>query len=254
MSAINIEKKKGYAVIQLDNGKVNAINTQLSREIKEAFLAFEADESIHGIILTGRPHGFSAGLDVMEMATSGLEHSKEFWRQYMGALRAMVHFSGPVICSITGYAPAGATIFALCADYRIMGKGPKHVVGMHEFKMSMLIPEMLCDIYAYYLGEKNAWAAVLERQLFNSDQAVEMGLVNESVEVEEVFPLAEKKMKQALQVLPSIFKENKRYLRKDLIKIVDQDIEQKVEEFANFIIKNPELMEMTKMFLATLKK
>jgi len=254
MNTLTIEKKKGYAIIQLDNGKVNAINTELARDLKQVFLDFEADETVKGIILTGRPHGFSAGLDVMEMATSDLETSKEFWRQYMSALRAMVHFSKPFICAITGYAPAGATILTLCADYRIMGQGPKHVVGMHEFKMSMLVPEMLCDIYAYYLGEKKAWSAVLERQLFNSDQAVEMGLVNESVAVEEVLPLAEKKMKQALQVLPAIFKENKKYLRKELNKIVDQDIEAKVEGFAHFIESNPELIEMTKMFMASLRK
>ena len=37
-------------------------------------------------------------------------------------LKAMVHYSKPFVCAITGFAPAGGTILTLCADYRIMAK------------------------------------------------------------------------------------------------------------------------------------
>ena len=70
-----------------------------------------------------------------------------------------------------------------------------------EFKLQMQIPEMLCDVYAYHLGEIRAWKAVQNAELFNSDQALAVGLVDESVEVEEVMARAEKHLKKQMKIL-----------------------------------------------------
>ena len=193
-------RKSNYAIVEINNGKVNAINESLGRDLIEAFGQLEEDDDIKGVILAGRPHCFSAGLDIVSLAQSDREGGKNFWRAYLGAVQCMIRFPKPLVCAITGYAPAGATILTLCADYRVMGKGAKHRIGMHEFKMSMLIPELLCDVYAYHLGEKVAWKAVQEAKLFSSDEALAMGLVDESVEVEEVVERAEKHLKKMMNV------------------------------------------------------
>lgn len=67
MTTLKIEKKKDYAIIQIDNGKVNAINTQLLIDLKEAFLNLDKDDGVKGVILTGRPHCFSAGIDIQSI-------------------------------------------------------------------------------------------------------------------------------------------------------------------------------------------
>ena len=170
----------------------------------------------------------------MELSGLDEEGGKEFWRQYLGAVQAMVRFSKPFVCAITGYAPAGGTILALCADYRVMGKGKKHTIGMHEFRMSMQIPEMLCDVYAYHLGEKNAWKAVQKMKLYNSDEALAIGLVDESVEVDEVLGRAEKHLQKVLGVYGLVYQQSKQYFRKGLLAIVDREIEPMVEEIARF--------------------
>ncbi len=250
---LKTEVKNGYTIVQLDHGKVNAIDTDLARALYNQFIQLENDPNNKGVILAGRPHGFSAGLNIKYLATCGAEKATQFWIEYIKALQAMVRYSKPFVCAITGYAPAGATIFTLCADYRIMAKGEKHVIGMHEFKMSLQIPEMLCDIYAYQMGEKNAWAAVQNAQLYQSDEAVEVGLVNESVEAEEVLPRAEKHVKKLMHVLPVVYKQSKQFFRKDLLKIVDRDAEVVAKEFIAFNT-HPEILEMVDRFAATFKK
>jgi 3,2-trans-enoyl-CoA isomerase len=233
---------------------VNAINSEMTKELGEVFRKLDKEDNVKGVILTGRPHGFSAGLDVMELATGGIDGVRKFWVNYLTALQAMIRFSKPFVCAITGYAPAGATIFTLCADYRIMGKGPKHVVGMHEFKMSMQIPKMLGDVYAWHLGERRAWEAVLDAKLFDSEQALEMGLVNESCEVEEVLERAEQKLKKYIKVYGSVFSKTKAYFRKGLLDIannanIDELVEIVVEDSAD-----PVAAEYVKQFLMSLKK
>lgn len=254
MSTIKIERKDGYAIVELNNGKVNAITTELSRDVAQAFTDLAQDDSVNGVILAGRPHGFSAGLDVVSLATGTPEQSNEFWRQYYEALRAMVRYPKPFVCAITGYAPAGATIWTMCADYRVMGQGEKHVLGMHEFKMSMLVPHQLCKIYAYHLGERQAWLAIQQMRLFNSDESLARGIVEESVPVEEVMERSVKHLKKLMRVLSPVFIENKKYLRKGLLDIVSISPDELINEFNQFAASAPEMKKMTEMFLASLKK
>ncbi len=251
---LEIEIKDDYALVQLTNGKVNAINTPLLLDLKKVFDALDKDENIKGAILTGRPHVFSAGLDVVSLATMDEKGHLNFWESYMYAAQSLVNFSKPLVCAITGYAPAGATILTLCTDYRVMGKGAKHVVGMHEFKMHMQIPEMLCDVYAYHLGEIKAWKAVQQAKLYNSDEALAIGLVDESVEVEEVLERAEIYLKKQTEIYHKVFSESKKLFRKKLRKIVNEsdipELARQTVEFNN----DPELKAKVVAFLMSLKK
>lgn len=248
-----IERKENYVIIQIDNGKVNAINERLARDLSATFQLLDNDNNAKGIILIGRPHCFSAGLDVVSLAQSDPEGWKSFWRAYLTALQVMIRFSKPFVCAITGFAPAGATILTLCSDYRVMAKGDKHQVGMHEFEMSMQIPELLCDIYAYYLGEQGAWKAVQETKLFNSDEALEIGLVDESVEVDLVLERAEEHLKKMINVYAPVFKRSKAYLRKDLLRRVDRPIEPMVDVIARDA-DDPFVQQSLNMFLQSLRK
>ena len=251
---LNIELKDNYAIVQLNNGKVNAINTALLKDLKETFAALQKDNGVKGVILTGRPHVFSAGLDVMGLATMNPAQMVDFWETYMYVMQNLVTFSKPLVCAMTGYAPAGATILALCTDYRIMGKGAKHVVGMHEFKMSMQIPEMLCDVYAYHLGEIKSWKAVQQARLFNSDEALAEGLVDESVEVEEVMGRAEKHLKKLMLVHPKVYAQSKKYMRRALHKIVlERDVTAIAKETVAFN-QDPDLQAYVIEFMMSLKK
>lgn len=243
------EKKGSYSILTLDNGKVNAINTALVKALKDKFEELQNDADNKGVILSGKPNAFSAGLDVKMLATNSEQQAYDFWLTYMQALQAMVNYNKPFVCAVTGFAPAGATILALCADYRVMAKGPKHVMGMNEFNMSLPVPEMLGDIYAYYLGEHKAWAAVQHASVFNSDKALELGLVNESVEAEEVLTRSEKHLKKLLNIVPMIYSKTKQYNRKGLLKTVNKDLDAYSKEVLSFF-KSPELANMIKMFAA----
>lgn len=253
METLNIELKNGYAIIQMDNGKVNAINTGLARDLRDVFRDYAEKDEIGGIILIGKPHCFSAGLDIMMMASSGLDDILEYWKTYMEALQAMVRYPKPFICGITGFAPAAATTVALSADYRIMGQGDKHVIGLNEFKMSLAIPEMMGDIYAYHMGEKTAWEAVQSARLFTAEEAITVGLVNEAVAVEEVVAKAEERMAKMLKILPNTYTQSKRIMRKGLLQVVDRDISALLQQIRDQF-EDPTTKQMFELFLSKLKK
>ena len=256
METLQIHRNNNYAIIEIDNGKVNAINLPLLQDLNQAFSELLADDGVKGVILSGRPNCFSAGLDIVSLAMGGVELAEPFWRAYFQLCQKMIRFPKPLVAAITGYAPAGATILALMTDYKIMARGQKHVFGMHEFKMNLQIPELLCHIYAYYAGEKNAWLAVQQAKLFQAEEAVEAGLVNEAAEVDEVLPKAEAYLKKLMYVSPRVYADSKRYLTRQLHQIVDLS-EDRIEEMIAEHIEasnTPEAQMMVKMFVEQLKK
>lgn len=253
MNTLKLHKKDKYTIIEIDNGKVNAITDELMNEINQVFIDLEKDESNFGAILTGRTHCFSAGLDVIKLAKGGKSYSESLWKHYLNACKSMVEYSKPFVCAISGYAPAAATVVALCADYRIMAKGEKHVMGLQEFNMSLPIPETMSDIYAYHMGEKHAWEAIQMSKTYHSDEAVKMGLVNESLEAEEVLLRAEKVLKKLLYVIPPVYAHAKKNNKRELIKIVNKDHQTIIDDIV-LQGSSPEIAQLMSMFLAKINQ
>ncbi|CAH0999685.1 putative enoyl-CoA hydratase echA8 [Neolewinella maritima] len=251
-STLQVTVTDRLATVTLDNGRVNAINTQLSKDLEAAFLDLDGNDTVDGVVLAGKPNCFCAGLDVKMLATSDEQGLREFFASYLSALQTMVRFEKPLVAAVTGFAPAGGTIIALTADYRIMAQGPKHTVGMNEFNMSLQIPKMMGDIFAYYTGEARAWKNVQQAKMYTAKDAIPLGLVDEAADVEQVLPRAEAHCRQLMQVHPPVFKRTKRYLRRGLLATVDYGIDEMVdiieEDFSDPVFK-----QMMAMFVASLK-
>ena len=239
------------ATVTLDNGRVNAINTQLSRDLEAAFLDLGSNDTIDGAVLTGKPACFCAGLDVKMLATSDTKALKEFFSAYLSALQTMVRFEKPFVAAVTGFAPAGGTIIALTADYRIMAQGAKHTVGMNEFNMSLQIPKMMGDIFAYYLGEPRAWKNVQQAKMYTAEEAIPLGLIDEATEVDQVLPRAEAYCRQLMQVHYPVFKRTKRYLRRGLIAAVDHGVDEMVDTIEEDF-SDPVFKKMMALFVSSL--
>ena len=240
------------ATITLDSGKVNAITTQLSRDLEAAFLDLGGNDEVDGVVLAGKPNCFCAGLDVKLLATSDRDGLREFFATYLSALQTLVRFEKPLVAAVTGFAPAGGTIIALTADYRIMAQGPKHTVGMNEFNMSLQIPKMMGDIFAYYVGEATAWKNVQQARMYTAKEAMPLGLVDEATTVEEVLPRAETYCRQLMQVHPPVFKRTKRYLRRGILAAVDHEVATMVDVIAEDF-DDPKFKQMMALFVASLR-
>ncbi|MGB0366605.1 MAG: enoyl-CoA hydratase/isomerase family protein [Flavobacteriaceae bacterium] len=245
--------ENNIAIVQLNNGKVNAISHQLAKELKECFLTLSQNETVDGVILTGHTGAFSAGLDVVEQAQMNEDETQAFWVDYYSALQAMVRYPKPFVCAITGFAPAGGTILTLCADYRIMAQEPKHVIGMHEFKLSMIVPELMMDLWCYTLGEQKAFQALQNAKLFSAQEALEENIVQAIAPADQVLALAKKHLEKCLLVYGPVYIESKRLARKKLLALVDRDLDQMASEFVA-TGKDPELKKRVQAFATQLKQ
>ncbi|MFP2994899.1 enoyl-CoA hydratase/isomerase family protein [Spongiivirga sp. MCCC 1A20706] len=253
MNTIQIEKKEHYTIVQLNRGKVNAINHEMVKELTVTFTKLENDHEVKGVILTGTPHFFSAGLDVIELYGYDEEQIEAFFKAFGQLHIQMATFKKPMICAITGHAPAGGCVFAITADYRIMAEGDKYTIGLNEVAVNIQISNNLIDAYSFWIGRGKAHEAILDGKLFKAQEALSCGLVNKVVALEEVLPMAERKMKQFLKANETILVNTKQKLRKSWLRNLETDGGKDLGE-AIELWWSPEIRSKMKDFVESLQK
>ncbi|MDH7446631.1 enoyl-CoA hydratase/isomerase family protein [Aquimarina sp. 2201CG14-23] len=253
MHTVKIQKKQNYAIVQLNRGKVNAINHQMTKEIRKAFTDLENDDTVKGVIVTGIPHFFSAGLDVIELYSYDKPKMNEFFNDFGGMYIQLAKFSKPLICAITGYSPAGGCVIAITADHRIMAEGEKYTIGLNEVAVNIQISNNLIRGYSFWLGEGKANQYILGGKLLNVEEALVSGLVNEVCALDQVLPKAEAKMKEYLRADEDIFKNTKYKLRKDWLESMEDDPTVDLEQAISLWWK-PEIRAKMKAFVESLQK
>ncbi len=225
MNTLNITSKSDYQVIQLNNGKVNAINLEMISELTQAIDNAEVDSSVRGMIITGQPHYFSAGLDIKELYHLDKAGSEKFWGDFLKMVVALNRFSKPLISAISGFSPAGGCVIAVCCDYRYMASGDKYVIGLNEVPLAIMVTEGIFHLYAHWIGNRRAHQYLIEGKLHSGQEALAMGLVDQLVPLEELLNTAELKMQQLLQSDDGALQGTKKNIKKSLMKKVDVDID-----------------------------
>jgi 3,2-trans-enoyl-CoA isomerase len=251
MDYLEIEKKGEYAIVTMNRAKVNAVNFQMVNEIRSTFKAMQEDDSVSGVILTGRTGVFSAGLDLIELYDYDEVKIREFFIAFGLMYVELAKFTKPFICAITGHSPAGGTVIAIAADYRVMAAGEKYGIGLNEVAVNVQITTNLIEAYSFWLGKSLAYRYILEGKLLNTKEALEARLVDEVVPMEEVLPKAEARMKHYLQADRNIWLNTKTKLRGEWLEKLKEQSEEELDE-ALKVWWSPEVRMKMQMFKAML--
>lgn len=82
MQTLTTTDRGNYIIIQLNRPKVNAINQVMINELLSVIETVENNDTYKGMILTGLPNFFSAGLDVKEIFPYNEDEIREFFRSF----------------------------------------------------------------------------------------------------------------------------------------------------------------------------
>lgn len=220
MNTLKVAVKDKISLIALDRGKSNPINAEMVAELNQSIQNIESDPAIGGVILSGKEGFFSAGLDLIELYDYDDHRIKEFWNNFLQLTATLTAFKKPLIAAINGHSPAGGCVLALTADYRIMAEG-QYIIGLNEVQVGLIVPESIFQLYSFWLGRGRAYQLLLEGKLMQTDQALQVGLVDELVAPDTILTSAEQKMKKYLQVPWPIWQQSKQYLRRELLSKVN---------------------------------
>lgn len=172
--------------LRLSRPPVNALDPGLCRALAGAIDAATRD-GVRGLVLSGGPKVFSAGLDVPHLLSLGNDRDalRGAWEDFFAAARALAASPLPVVAAIAGHAPAGGCVLALCCDYRIMANGP-YRIGLNETQVGLVAPEGVQHLLRRVVGHYRAERLLVAGELVDADQALRIGLVDELTDVDHV--------------------------------------------------------------------
>ncbi|WP_027003852.1 enoyl-CoA hydratase/isomerase family protein [Hugenholtzia roseola] len=207
--------------LQLNRGTSNPINSQMIADLKTAFEQAAQDEAIAGVILKGKEKFFSSGLDLKEIYDFDAAQIKQFWLDFIQMVRVLAKFPKPFVVAVTGHSPAGGCVLSICADYRIMSEGD-FIIGLNEIPVGIVVPELIFDLYAFWIGNRLAYQYLLEGKLVAAADAKAIHLVDEVVPFAKMEAAAQEKMEDYLNFDPKTWQISKQNLRSQMIEKLEQ--------------------------------
>jgi enoyl-CoA hydratase/carnithine racemase len=196
----------GIVEIRLARAPVNALDPELCRALEGAIAAAVA-QGAAGLVLSGNPKVFSAGLDVPFLLSLGDDRRALLagWGAFFEAVRALAAAPVPVVAALTGHAPAGGCVLALCCDYRVMGQSDDPArpfrIGLNETQVGLVAPAGIQRLMERTVGKHRAGVLLATGELVDAERALAIGLVDEVVPGDRVVARSVAWL-QALLMLP----------------------------------------------------
>ena len=171
---ILVETKGRVGIIRLNRPRaLNALNRTLVTELSQAIDAFEADDKIGCLLITGSEKVFAAGADIKEMA------DKTFIEAYLG------NFAGdwdraakarkPIVAAVAGFALGGGCELAMQCDLIIAADSAKF--GQPEIKLGVIPGIGGTQRLTRAVGKAKAMDLILTGRMMDAAEAEKSGLV-----------------------------------------------------------------------------
>ena len=171
-------------IITLNRPKqLNALNDQLMDELGAALKAFDADEKIGCIVLTGSEKAFAAGADIGAMAKYSFAdaYKGDYITRNWEAIRSI---RKPVIAAVAGYALGGGCELAMMCDFIIAADNARF--GQPEIKLGVIPGAGGTQRLPRAVGKAKAMDLALTGRMMDAAEAERAGLVSRVVPLDKL--------------------------------------------------------------------
>ncbi|MBV7282133.1 enoyl-CoA hydratase [Corynebacterium sp. TAE3-ERU30] len=177
------ETRGRVGLITLNRPKaLNALNEATMREVVAAAQAYDADDAIGCIVITGSEKAFAAGADIKEMAKqSATDMYRSNWFAEWDGLTAV---RTPVIAAVSGYALGGGCELAMMCDFIIAAESARF--GQPEIKLGVLPGMGGSQRLTRAVGKSKAMDMCLTGRMMDAEEAERAGLVSRVVPTESL--------------------------------------------------------------------
>ena len=175
---IIVETRGRVGLVTLNRPQaLNALNAALIVDLTKALDAFEADEGIGCIVITGSEKAFAAGADIKEM------QSKTYMEAYKGdfieSWQRVTLCRKPVIAAVAGFALGGGCELAMMCDFIIAADTAKF--GQPEIRLGVMPGSGGTQRLTRFVGKSKAMEMCLTGRMMDAVEAERSGLVSRIV-------------------------------------------------------------------------
>lgn len=160
--------------------KLNALSPEVIAELADALEAFDADDAIGAMVLTGDARAFAAGADIGAMAEDTVVDQL---RKNMFATWDRIRRLGkPLVAAVSGWALGGGCETAMMCDLIVASETARF--GQPEINIGVMPGAGGTQRLAQAVGKARAMELVLTGRNVTAEQALAWGLVNRVAPVE----------------------------------------------------------------------
>ena len=152
---------------------LNALNTQVMRELTAVLDVLDRDPAIGCIVLTGSDRAFAAGADIREMAAQGAMdmHRADFFAGW----EAVARLRTPLIAAVAGFALGGGCELAMMCDFILAADTARF--GQPEIKLGVMPGMGGSQRLTRAIGKSKAMELCLTGRMMDAAEAERAGLV-----------------------------------------------------------------------------
>ena len=175
---ILVETRGRVGLITLNRPKaLNALNTDVLREMVAALEAYEADAGIGAVVVTGSEKAFAAGADIRQMQPKG--YIDMYMEDFFAGWDAMNRIRKPIVAAVAGYALGGGCELAMMCDFIIAADTAKF--GQPEITLGVMPGMGGSQRLTRIVGKSKAMDMCLTGRMMDAQEAERAGLVSRIV-------------------------------------------------------------------------
>lgn len=186
MLNLNFERHGRVAELVLSRNALNTLSPIFVAEIDRTLDELAEDENVGALVLrSDSPKFFSAGWDLPELLELDEEGFLAFYQRFNFMSLKLASLPAPTVAAIEGHAVAGGAILALACDWRVMTTG-KAKIGLNEVDLGVPMPLAATLLAREIGGWRVGREMLISGRLFSPMEALEAGVVDATVEPENV--------------------------------------------------------------------
>lgn len=210
------EADDGLVTLTLDDGRLNALTTEVFREIQ---IALSDLSDAPAVVIAGREGMFTAGLNTKVLTDITPEDLRTLLEVFARTVMQLWCEPRPVVAACTGHAIAAGTMLAMATDHAVAARGD-YRWGLTETQIGFPLPE-----FAIALSRGNVRADRLDDLLLpgtviGPDEAAAVGFADEVADPDDVLPRAQARARELMGLPVATYAMTKRRLRGDVARRV----------------------------------
>ena len=231
MSQVSTQLEGSTAILSLEGRTdLNLLGLKLFQSLIDGLDEVAVDANVTTVVLRGAgERAFSAGVDLHEMRDLTPQSAEEFIRTLHRAIRKVLTLPMPVIAAINGSCLGGALEMVLACDIRIASEDaifglPEVLVGLPSVIEASLLPKTI--------GLGRARRLIMTGDSVTSQEALDMGLVDQVVAKDAVHDAAMETTEKFRNISPKVMAAQKDIIVKWLEMGDEQSAEYSIKAFA----------------------
>lgn len=229
-TSILVETRKGVGLVTLNRPEArNALNSTLLSELMLALDAFDRDENIRAMVITGDAKAFAAGADIKQMVDKTTAEIMN--DDFIPSFSRILTIRKPVIAAVSGWALGGGFELAMSCDMIVASETAKF--GQPEITIGVIPGGGGTQRLTHAVGKVLAMEMILNNRTLSAEEALRFGLVNRVVPLDGYLDEALKLAEEIASRAPLAAQSAKKMVNQAYERTLQDGLEEERREFYN---------------------